>query len=415
MNRTLAGALERRVHGKLARATILTGARQTGKTTLLRRVFGAWPYISFDDPVARPAYTAMSAPEWRARFPRAVLDEVQKAPAIIETIKAVLDSDPKARYVLSGSSQILLLSRAKETLAGRVSIDELWPSTLPELATASWDDPVRPSRLLRWLDSPEDARLLDGVPTSEPAFGHARRLFDHYLRWGGMPALSATEVPDGERRDWLRDYRRTYLERDVADLASLRDLEPFVRAQTAIGHRTGTLLNVADFARAAGVSHPTAQRFLRYLELSYQVVVLAPYYRNADKRLAKQAKVHFIDPGVWRSVVGHWGPLAGAAYESAIVAEIIKQTRNAGVEARFFHLRTHDGREVDLLIELEGGFVAIEVKQTRRVARTDGRHLLGLAELLDRPVLGAFVVSEDPAVRMLAPGVRALPAAWVLH
>jgi predicted AAA+ superfamily ATPase len=239
-------------------------------------------------------------------------------------------------------------------------------------------------------------------------------LLDHYLRWGGMPVLAAGDTADQDRRAWLRDYRRTYLERDVTDLAALRDLEPFVRAQTAIAERSGALINLADLARVAGISHPTAQRFLRYLELSYQVLVLAPYHRNAEKRLAKQPKVHFVDPGIWRSVTNQWGPLTGQAFESAVVAEVIKQVRNTGVESRCFHLRTHDGREVDLLVELDSGFLAIEFKQTRRAADADARHLRGLDQFLDRPVLAALLVTQDPHLRELAGGVRAVPGAWLL-
>lgn len=357
----------------------------------------------------------MTAAEWAERYPRAVLDEAQKAPSIIEIVKAVHDAHPKTRYVLSGSSQILLLSRTRETLAGRVSIDEMWPLTLPELATNDWSDPIAESRLVRWLRDSRQADVLLGVPAADETFGRARARLDHYLRWGGMPVLADADAgDDDERKRWLLDYRRTYLERDVADLASLRDLEPFVRAQEAVAHRAGSLVNFSDLARTAGVSQPTAQRFLRYLELSYQVIVLPAYHRNPDKRLAKQPKVLMTDPGIHRSTIGHWGPLDGGAYEAAISSEILKQVGNAGLSSKPHHMRTLDGREVDLVLELEEGFVAIEIKKTRNVADADARHLRELDDLLDKPILGLFLLSEDTTIRKLSGGVLAMPSAWAL-
>lgn len=113
-------------------------------------------------------------------------------------------------------------------------------------------------------------------------------------------------------------------------------------------------------------------------------------------------------------MTNHWGPLTGQAFESAVVAEVIKQVRNTGVESRCFHLRTHDGREVDLLVELDSGSLAIQFKQTRRAVDADARPLRGLEEFVDRPLLAALLVTQDPHLRELAGGVRAVPAAWLL-
>lgn len=402
-----------------ARITVLTGARQTGKTTLVRQGLADFQYVSFDDPVARSAWLRLSATEWATRFPRAVLDEVQKAPAVIDTIKAAHDAHPDVRYVLLGSSQILLLERVRESLAGRVALEELWPLTLPERLTVGWDDPVRPSRLVRYLEDlvaqRDPGRVAHGqMPLTDQGFAIARAAWANYLAWGGMPALADERWTDADRWDWLVDYRRTYLERDVADLAALRDLEPFVRAQECVALRTGQLLETADLARAAQISGPTAARFVRYLELSYQVLTLPPWFRNPEKRLQKRPKVHVVDPGILRSLTGRHGPLTGPEYESAVVAEICKHLRLQRLPWRPYHLRTQDGREVDLLLEGEHGFVAIEIKGTDRVDGPDARHLADVEALLDRPVLAKWVVSEDPDCRELKSGVTAMPAAWLL-
>ncbi len=401
------------------RLLVLTGARQVGKTTLVQRAFPELDYVSFDDPAVREQVRSESAQEWLQRRPRAVLDEVQKAPAVLDTVKAVHDATDESTYVLLGSSQLLLMDKVTETLAGRAAIEELWPLTLPELATASWDEPVRPSRLLRWLMDGGDGGAglgdaLAGVPASSPSYAAARGVLDTYLVLGGMPAVYDARFEAVDRREWLRDYRRTYLERDVRDLANLRDLEPFTRAQHAIALRTGGLLNFADLANVAGVSGPTAKRFVRYLELSYQAVTTSAWNRNPNRRLAKAPKVHVVDPGVARAVTGRRGPLTGPEFESAVVSEVVKQVRTAALDVRFHHLRTYDGREVDLLLELAEGYVAVEVKQSERVADRDGRHLRALDELLDKPVLGRLLLSRDRRLRGLVGGVLAAPVAWVL-
>lgn len=394
---------------------MLTGARQTGKTTLARQTFPEVPYISVEDPTLRPAYSRLSAAEWVERYPHAIIDEVQKAPSIVEAIKAAHDADGHTRYVLLGSSQILLLSRVRETLAGRAAIEELWPLTLPEMATSSWEDPVGESRLVAWLrEGARAPETLLGVPASDRGYARSLVLLDRYVRFGGMPVIHDPEIDDDERHDWLRDYQRTYLERDVADLAALRDLEPFVMAQKAIAARSGRAVNWSDLARAARIAPATARRFFRYLELSYQVLALPPYFRNVEKRLAKMPKIHFVDPGVLRTVLGRRGEPSGEEFESAIVAEIYKQVRNASIQADFHSLRTHDGREVDLLLEATGGFVAVEIKHAARVADADARHLRGLGELLDRPLLASVLLSMDPDARLLAGGVIAAPVAWAL-
>ena len=413
-NRAVREHLRRRAASRTGRLLVLTGARQTGKTTLVREAFPDFPCLSVEDPLVRPAFSGLSAADWIERYPRAVIDEVQKAPSIIESIKAAYDADRQVRYVLLGSSQILLLSRVRESLAGRVALEELWPLTLPEIATSAWSEAVADSRLIAWLRAPRRRGALLGVPAASRAYSRAAADLERYLRFGGLPLVHDPELDDDERERWLRDYQRTYLERDVADLATLRDLEPFVVAERIIAGRSGKLINWSDLARSASISPPTARRFMRYLELSYQVLLLPPFSRNQEKRLAKMAKAHFVDPGVLRSLLNRRGDPSGEEFESAVVAELYKQIRNADLRAELHHLRTHDGREVDLLVELEGGFVAFEIKQSERVSDRDGRHLRGLEALLDKPLLGAFVLSQDRQVRELAGGILALPVAWAL-
>jgi predicted AAA+ superfamily ATPase len=137
-NRAVRDRLAGRLRSRRSRIVVLTGPRRAGKTTLARQAFPDLPYISVEDPVMRPHYTRLSAGEWVDRYPRAIIDEVQKAPSLVESIKAAHDAAPDTRYLLLGSSQILLLSKVRESLAGRVALQELWPLTLPELSTRAW-------------------------------------------------------------------------------------------------------------------------------------------------------------------------------------------------------------------------------------------------------------------------------------
>jgi uncharacterized protein len=411
-NRVIYRRLQQKSASKLGRITVLTGARQTGKTTLVRAVFPDHTYLSLDDPVIRPDYARLAATQWRERYPQAILDEVQKSPALIDSVKAVYDRYPETRYILLGSSQILLLDKVRESLAGRAALVELFPLLLPERLTSSWDEEIRTSRLIRLLAG-EAIASLHGLPLTDAYYARAEQAWNDYLEIGAMPAIVDETVALADKRDWLRDYVSTYLQRDVRDLANLRDLEPFVRAQKSLAALTGQLLNLSDLARQAGISVPTAKRFVNYLELSYQVIQLPPWFRNLNKRLTKSPKIHFLDPGVQRILLNRSGTLTGNEFESAVVAEIYKQLKSYALRADCYHLRTLDGRELDLLIEMEHGYIAMEVKASVHVTTTDARHLYDLGEILDKPLLHALLVSNDPRVHEWE-GVTAVPVAWLL-
>jgi predicted AAA+ superfamily ATPase len=228
-----------------------------------------------------------------------------------------------------------------------------------------------------------------------------------------MPALIAPDMDDTDRMDWLRDYQELYLQRDLADLARLSDLEPFARAQKIAALRSGELIQYAALGAAAGVGAATAKLYLQYLELSFQIVLLQPWFRNAEKRLSKSPKLHFLDNGIRRGILRRTGDPDGHELETAVVSEAIKQGTLTRTGVEYNHLRTSDGREVDLLLELDRGYVALEAKLAERVTDSDARHLRDLAEILDKPLLGAVVVSSDPRVRRLAPGAKGEPI-WAL-
>ena len=413
-NRSLVNFLKQKSTSKLGRIIALTGARQTGKTTLAQAGFPDYAYVSLEDPLTRPEYVALSATQWRDRYPIAILDEVQKVPSIIESVKAAYDLYPEAKYILLGSSQILLMEKVRESLAGRVALVELYPLTFPEMMTSSWDDHIVDSRMVQWLRSDGNQKHIEGIPLQSEEYAVTSRLMEQYLRFGAMPAIIDDELDDEDKFDWLHDYIQTYLQRDIRDLANLRELEPFVRAQKALAGLTGQCININNLARQSGIAAKTAKRFLTYLEISYQVILLRPWFRNINKRLVKSPKIHFLDPGIQRAILGRRGQITGAEFESAIVAEVYKQIKNSRLPIECYHLRTVDGREVDLILETEDWFVPIEIKLTDKIASTDAKHLRNLEDILDRPVLHSFIISNDPGIRKIDTKTTALPASWFL-
>lgn len=413
-NRQIEQAISAVKDKRHARILVFTGARQVGKTTLVRHILPEYEYLSIEDPILRKTYLNLTSAQWHAQYPKAALDEVQKEPQLIESIKAAYDTYDDVRYVLLGSSQLLLLEKVRESLAGRSLIYELFPLTLPELATTDWSDPVIPSlwqQLLLGHATPSDllpSFLLDKrmpIKTSS---------WEHYQRLGGYPALVADDMTEDDKYTWLKNYVHTYLERDVRDLMSFRDLDPFIKLQRATAAYTGGVFNASNFSRDIGVTSKTVQRYMEYLRLSYQVIILPAWERNATKRLTKAPKIHFLDNGVLQAVLQKRGGLTGNEFESLLVAEIYKQAKNAFADVSFHHLRTQDGKEVDLLVETQEGYYAFEFKMSNRVSPIDARHLSSVESILDKPLLHGFVLSNDTETHHFSDKVTAVHAAMFL-
>jgi predicted AAA+ superfamily ATPase len=220
------------------RIIVLTGARQTGKTTLAKNTFLESKYIAVDDPVLIDQYTSLTASQWHEYFPHSILDEVQKAPVLIESIKTVYDQFPDTSYVLAGSSQFLLLNKVRESLAGRCTIFELYSLTIPELMTEKWDQDISLSFLQEFMKKGSLPNILPSF-MMDPDYAVREKLFQYYITNGGYPFLAKTKMKDNERFEWLTDYIRTYLDRDVKDLADFRSLEPFIKVQRMTALMTG--------------------------------------------------------------------------------------------------------------------------------------------------------------------------------
>jgi predicted AAA+ superfamily ATPase len=373
----------------------ITGPRQAGKTSLAQRTWPTLGYQSLDDPELRGYLRDLPARRWGDLGP-SVFDEAQKEPAIFDKIKLAFDRGDVDFTVLLGSAQILLMRHISETLAGRILVYELWPLMACELAHSS---PL----LARLTESerPLGEQLGDEPPEIHPdADGKARDAIETLLTWGGMPALGPLDTP--VRRDWLRSYTKTYLERDLADLARLHDLQPFIKFQRLAAHRVANLLSFSELARDAGVSVGTARNYLEYLRISYQAFLLQPFAQNLTSSAVKTPKLYFTDAGVWRQITGQRGAATGALFENVVVAEIVKYLRTTGSAAQAFYYRTRSGMEVDLVLQLaDDRILAAEIKNRADASPADARALRSLAAALGARFAGGLVITRGTRIARL--------------
>ena len=336
-------------------AVVLTGPRQSGKTTLLQQMFGGeYSYLSLDLPDVRAA--ALEDPRaFLARFsPPVIFDEVQYATDLLPYIRERIDAarHRPGQFLLSGSQNLLLLDRVTESLAGRAAILRLLPMSRRE-AFGELHAP------LAW-----EAESGTGIMRTVPP----RDLWGEFVR-GGYPELVAN--PERDVHLWHSGYVQTYLERDVRSLRQVGDLTQFQSFLRALAARTGQLLNLSGLGRDLGLAVNTLKAWLSVLEATHQVVIVRPWFANIGKRLVKTPKVYFVDPGTLCHITGlrdpdhaAHGPLAGQLMETVVLGEILKTLTHRGVSPQVYFWRTSSGVEVDFLVEAGSRLVPVEVKKT---------------------------------------------------
>jgi uncharacterized protein len=334
-------------------AVVLTGPRQSGKTTLLKALFGeVCGYVSLEPPDVREA--AMKDPRGFLELfpPPVIFDEVQYAPELLPYIKERIDAhrDRTGQYLLTGSQNLLLVEKITESLAGRAAMLRLLPLSHRE---AEGD----PQAFLPWEPGKSHRA---GSNTRYPD------IWKGFLR-GSYPELVA--APGRDIQLWHSSYIQTYLERDVRMLRQLGDLTQFQSFLRALAARTAQLINTSDLARDLGVAVNTVRAWLSVLEATYQVIVLRPYHANVGKRLVKTPKVYFTDVGTLCHLTGlkdpehaAGGPMGGPIMETAVLSEIVKTLTHRGIDPQVYFWRTAAGTEVDIVVETGGKLVPIEVK-----------------------------------------------------
>jgi len=370
--------LERAITSRLLKlastfpAVVLSGARQVGKSTLLRHVFGSKADIVVLDPVT-DVENARRDPDLFLdnRRPPLVLDEIQYAPELVAAIKRRIDRDRSpGQYILTGSQQWGVLKSMSESLAGRAVFLDLEGFSLAELtgkaAPKTW--------LEAWVSDP--AGFLSRPPGRLPP---GRTLYEQIWR-GFMPEaqfLDAEVLPD-----FHTAYQRTYVERDVRLLADISDFQLFGRFLRLATALTAQEINYSQLGRELGLTPQTAHRWLDILRSTFQWFELPAYSGNAVKRLSARPKGYASDTGLAcalqaisspHTLAGH--PMLGALFETAVVAEIRKQASLLSPRPSLYHWRSHGGAEVDILIERDGVFFPIEVKARSHPDSRDTRGL----------------------------------------
>jgi predicted AAA+ superfamily ATPase len=390
---------------------LLTGARQTGKTTLLRSVYPGLPWYNLDAFEYREQLRNVSSFAWARDVGNALIDEIQKEPGLIDKIKFAFDKGDLGFTALSGSAQVLLLKSTRETLAGRVLILELFPLMLAELVHAREKEVPEPliGSLIK-TGSPGD--ILNDLPAVllGEKWDMAFSAEEYMLKFGGFPALIHITGQD-QKADWLKDYSSTYLERDLFDLARLNDLMPFRTYQQLAALRSSNLLSYSELARDAGIGTETARRYLEYLRLSYQVVLLPPYHENLTSRLVKTPRIYWLDNGLLRQL-GEFGfdLMNGQIYENYIAAELVKYLRTVKSPAILSFYRTRSGMEVDFCIETSGKLIGIEVKNRKTINKSDDAALLRLKEAAGEKWLFGMVIYRGNEIREIDENIWAIPS-----
>lgn len=359
----------------------VTGARQTGKTTLCETQLPdilqlPLTYITFDDPDERLRFQRSAVAILEGiTTPLVVLDEVQKIPYLFDPLKLVVDRELKKplserrQFVLTGSSQLLMMKNIRETLAGRVALCQMHPFSLHELSGGG-EAPLL-SRI--WRDHTLSFADRDRLQLASPQrLRSLRAVRDEHQLWGGYPPVWQRKG-EAERLGWLKDYRKTYLERDIADVGQVANIDTFALAQKLLCSRTANLLSISGVARDLGVAVNTVKRYLELLTMSFQCILLPPWHENVGKRLVKSPKLYFPDAGLNRAVLGEISVNRGAAYESWVCAELLKWKQLQPVEPELYFYRTAAGLEVDFLLASVRGIIPIECKSSDRVTSSDAR------------------------------------------
>jgi uncharacterized protein len=364
---------------------ILTGARQTGKTTLATSfTIGAdRAYRSFDDfatqDVARRDPAALFSDEQRI-----TLDEVQRIPEILSAIKIEVDRKrTPGRFLCTGSANLLLMKQVAESLAGRAVYLEVPPFAWAELARASFG-----AALDALARAPSVAAFLRNAPrpSAKSAARHRLTLVKEAVFHGGFP-VAALLAEDSARSRWFEGYVSTYLERDVRLLSPIGDLVAFRRFMQAAATRNGALLNVAQLAQDAGVPPSTANRYLSLLEISFLVWRAPAFGVNRGKRLVKTPRLLWVDSGLAAHLAGFRSAqelaesrLWGAWLEAWIGLHLRTWASLNEDRPRLSYWRTSTGQEVDFIVESTRSLLPIEVKATSRPV---GEDIKGLETFLD--------------------------------
>jgi hypothetical protein len=337
----------------------LTGPRQSGKTTLVKATFPDLPYVSLEEPDIRQI--ALTDPRgFLSNYPNGViLDEIQNTPELFSYVQRIVDENRQIQFILTGSSNFLLMEKISQTLAGRTAVLHLLPFSLQEL------EPLTDS-------------------------------YENLIFKGQYPRIYDRTIPPP---DFYPSYIQTYVDRDVRMIKNIGDINAFIQFTQLCAGRIGQPLNNASLANDAGISPNTAKSWLSILESSYILYRLQPYHRNFNKRLIKSPKLYFYDTGVACSLLGireqeqvnlHY--MKGSLFENLILNEFIKRSYNRGENRQPYYWQDNHGKEIDCLLVNGEKVAAVEIKSGKTISTSYFENLIYWRSMTALPENQVYVV-----------------------
>ena len=400
------------------KCVLITGARQTGKTEMIRKLFPNKKYVLLDDPFIEEQANENPNMFMMLNQPPVTFDEVQRTPGLFRYIKIACDgNEGRGLFCLSGSQPFELMEKASESLSGRVGILELLPLSQREIDRDDFDLPFLPT--------------MDYIQARNKTAKEPKNLWERIHR-GGYPELQNPEV------DWgifFASYVKTYLERDVRKLSAVQDLNDFRRFMVAVAARTGQMVNYSNIADEIGKDQTTVKAWMSILEASGIVYLLEPYTPSVLKRAIKTPKVYFRDTG-FAAYLTRWltpetlanGAMSGAFFETFVISEILKSYSNRGIDYRYCvsYYRGRDKKkvrengetvdaesEIDLIIEQDGILYPIEIKQSAKVTADETSAFLVLDKVNEKKRGPGAIVCSCPQPGMLRENLFQIPVWYI--
>jgi hypothetical protein len=382
---------------------VITGARQVGKSTMLRAEFADYAYLTLDDYAVLEQARLDPQSLWQDHD-KVIIDEAQRLPELFLAIKLAVDqSERRKRFILSGSANLYLMEKVTESLAGRAVYVDLLPMTYGEshgiTAPANFRTLWQTDSPLSIAASPED-----DLPT--------------VMLRGFMPPVMTLESPRAVLT-WLDGYVKTYLERDLRELSQVESLIDFRRLMQCLALRTGNILNQADVAKDCGLSHATAHRYIKLLEVSNIISRVPAWYASRSKRLVKSPKVYFLDPSLSIFLSGYTDRDAlvnsrevGGYFETMVYLHLRALCELMTPQAHAYYWRTSTRREVDFVLEHGRSILPIEVKLARRPTSADAANMLAFLDEHPQATHGVIVHGGDELFRLHSK-VVAVPWWWL--
>ncbi len=401
--------LEKTIHRAMKSfpAVLVTGPRQSGKTTLLRERFSkTHRFVSFENPDIRARALDDPLGFLKENPPPVILDEIQYVPDILHYIKTEIDNNRvPGQWLLSGSQNFSLMEGVSQSLSGRVAVLTLLPFSAGEALGRVAKLSSIESILEKIFKKSDTKRKED--------YQNLNIELDDWLLRGCYPEIRANKEVD--RQLWCSSYIQTYLERDVRQIINVGDLNTFNRFLRICAARTGQILNMSEVARDVGVSVPTIKKWISVLEASYQIFLLPPHFNNLGKRIIKSPKIYFLDTGIATFLTGFHeseptvkGPMIGQFFETMVVAEWVKAFYHRGERPELYYFHSRSGLEVDLIVDRNGFLYPIEVKSASTLLPGHTLSMNKWRELAGNQVSSGVIIANIEEAFNIK-GCRALP------